>query len=243
MSKIPDFENFDISEAIVAAGFGMNNIQNFGLGGGTPQTGYSMSPIAGTVNTSADLIGSQAHDYEMNENDDHTADGYITEAKKHMNESIDKAYESCKAMDESETPRLNRPIDVAITEGVMSNINMMAKGAKNYADFEKEFFAEYGHKKEFKKTPAFVKWLKTMYADTVNESVMEADKHEFSPNETAERLKRREQQNIERYRAAQEREDNFGTTYYKYRIAVDKLDLQKLKLMTQIHQLKQKYKK
>lgn len=100
MSKIPNFENFEVSEAIVAAGFGMNNIQNFGLGGGTPQTGYSMGAIAGTVGTSADAIGSQANEYEMNDNDDHTAEGYLEEAKKHVNESIDKAYESCKAMDE-----------------------------------------------------------------------------------------------------------------------------------------------
>jgi len=71
----------------------------------------------------------------------------------------------------------------------------------------------------------------------------EAEKHEFNPNETAERLKRRETQNIERFRAAQEREDNYGIAYYKYRIAIDKIDLQKLKLMTQIHQLKTKYKK
>jgi len=71
----------------------------------------------------------------------------------------------------------------------------------------------------------------------------EADKHEFNPNETAERLKRREQQNVERYRAAQDREDNYGIEYYTYRIAMDKLDLQKLKLQTQIHQLKQKNKK
>jgi hypothetical protein len=79
--------------------------------------------------------------------------------------------------------------------------------------------------------------------EPVDRDVNEAKKHEFNPGETAERLKRREQQNIERYRAAQEREDAFGITYYKYRIAIDKIDLQKLKLMTQIHQLKQKYKK
>ena len=76
-----------------------------------------------------------------------------------------------------------------------------------------------------------------------NDGIVEAEKHEFNPNETAERLKRREQQNIDRFRAAQEREDAFGITYYKYRIAIDKIDLQKLKLQTQIHQLKQKYKK
>jgi hypothetical protein len=101
MSKIPNFEKFDVNEAIVAAGFGMNNMQNFGLGGGTPQTGYSMGAIAGTVGTSATAIGNQANEYEMNENDDHTASGYIAEAKKHVNESIDKAYESCKSIDES----------------------------------------------------------------------------------------------------------------------------------------------
>ena len=100
MSKIPNFEKFDVNEAIVAAGFGMNNIQNFGLGGGTPQTGYSMGAIAGTVGASASAIGNQANEYEMNENDDHTASGYIAEAKKHVNESIDKAYESCKSIDE-----------------------------------------------------------------------------------------------------------------------------------------------
>ena len=76
-----------------------------------------------------------------------------------------------------------------------------------------------------------------------NDGIVEAEKHEFNPNETAERLKRREQQNIARFRAAQGREDAFGITYYKYRIAIDKIDLQKLKLQTQIHQLKQKYKK
>jgi hypothetical protein len=101
MNKIPNFDKFDVNEAIVAAGFGMNNIQNFGLGGGTPQTGYSMGAIAGTVGQSADAIGAQAHDYEMNDNDDHTAEGYLNEAKKHVNESIDKAYESCKALDEA----------------------------------------------------------------------------------------------------------------------------------------------
>ena len=172
MRTIPNFENFDMNETITAVGFGMGGVQNFGFGGSTPQTGYSMNSIAGTVGQSADAIGTQAHDYEMNDNDDHTAEGYLTEAKKHVNESIDKAYES-------------------LSGGVVS----------------------------------------------------EASNYEFNPNETAERLKRREQQNIERYRAAQEREDAYGIEYYKYRIAMDKIDLQKLQLMTQIHQLKQKNKK
>ena len=73
------------------------------------------------------------------------------------------------------------------------------------------------------------------------ESFNEAEKHEFNPNETAERLKRREQQNIERFRAAQDREDPFGVEYYKLRIAIDKIDIKKLGYQTKIHQLKQKY--
>jgi len=76
-----------------------------------------------------------------------------------------------------------------------------------------------------------------------NDGVTEAAKHEFNPNETAERLKRREQQNIERFRAAQDREDPFAVQYYQLRVSLDKMDLQRLKIQTQIHQLKQKYKK
>ena len=74
------------------------------------------------------------------------------------------------------------------------------------------------------------------------DGVTEAEKHEFNPNETAERLKRREQQNIDRLEL-QRKEKMLSYYYYKYRIAIDKIDLQKLKLQTQIHQLKQKYKK
>ena len=72
-----------------------------------------------------------------------------------------------------------------------------------------------------------------------NFDLNEAEKHEFNPSETAERLKRREQQNIERYRAAQDRVDNYAIQYYKYRIQLDKIDLEKLKVLTAIHKLKQ----
>jgi|TARA_R110001592_G_scaffold195179_1_gene442843 hypothetical protein len=61
----------------------------------------------------------------------------------------------------------------------------------------------------------------------------------FNPQAMAERLKRREQQNIVRYRAAQDRVDNYAITYYKYRIQLDKIDLEKLKVLTAIHKLKQ----
>ena len=70
MSNIPNFNNFEVNEAIVAAGFGMNNIQNFGLGGGTPQTGYSMNPIAGVVESCSNHVAEQANMYESNDKDE-----------------------------------------------------------------------------------------------------------------------------------------------------------------------------
>ena len=124
------------------------------------------------------------------------------------------------------------PVDRYVNEG----INLKA------AHLSSEDYQKAKKLKAFNSTD----WVwnpKSNLYDKVSESVHEAEEHEFNPNETAERLKRREQQNIERYRAAQEREDAYGITYYKYRIAIDKIDLQKLKLMTQIHLLKQKYKK
>ena len=101
MSNIPNFNNFEVNEAIVAAGFGMNNIQNFGLGGGTPQTGYSMNPIAGVVESCSNHVAEQANMYESNDNEEHTAESYMKEAKKHVNEAMDNAYESYAPMDEA----------------------------------------------------------------------------------------------------------------------------------------------
>ena len=39
-------------------------------------------------------VAEQAIAHDENDNPDHTAEGYLAEAKKHINESIDKAYES-----------------------------------------------------------------------------------------------------------------------------------------------------
>lgn len=92
MSKIPNFEKFN--EAIVPAGFGQMGINNFALGGATPQTGYSMTAVAGPVMEASNHIAEQANMYETNDNEDHTAEAYLKEAKKYLNEAIDKAYES-----------------------------------------------------------------------------------------------------------------------------------------------------
>ena len=135
MNAIPNFENFDMNETVTAVGFGMSGIQNVGLGGTSPQTGYSMSAIAGTVGQSADAIGAQAHTYETNDNSDHTAKGYIAEAKKHVNESIDKAYESCKAMNEGKS--LTEAMDTKYWAG--DNKDTSGQGNKDFEEKSKDF--------------------------------------------------------------------------------------------------------
>ena len=101
MKTIPNFEKFDVNETVTAVGFVMNGINNYGLGGGTPQTGYSMGAIAGVVESCSNHVAEQAKMYESNDNDDHTAEAYMKEAKKHINESMDRAYEGYGSMDEA----------------------------------------------------------------------------------------------------------------------------------------------
>ena len=102
MSKIPNFDKFEVNEEIAVMGFGQTGIQNFGLGGATPETGYSMTPVNGIIESCSTHIAEQANMYETNDNDDHTAESYLKEAKKHVNESMDRAYESYSATNEGE---------------------------------------------------------------------------------------------------------------------------------------------
>jgi hypothetical protein len=73
--------------------------------------------------------------------------------------------------------------------------------------------------------------------------IKEANDYEYDPSAHAERLKRREQQNIERYRAAQDRQDNYAIALYELKIKLDKIDLERLKIQTAIHDLKDKFEK
>ena len=56
---------------------------------------------------------------------------------------------------------------IAINEGVMSEIHIMAQEARNVKEFIKEFMAEYGDK--VKDNAETRKWLESMYNDVVNE--------------------------------------------------------------------------
>ena len=70
--------------------------------------------------------------------------------------------------------------------------------------------------------------------------VSEASDYEFNPGEAAARLKTREKENLQRYRAAQERGDNYAIELYQLKVQMDKIDLEALKVQTAIHKLKQK---
>lgn len=74
---------------------------------------------------------------------------------------------------------------------------------------------------------------------TIEENFLD-EKYEFDPQKFAERLKKREQQNIQRYRAAQIRKDNYAISLYELRMKIDKMDFEKLKLKTAINDLKKK---
>lgn len=80
-----------------------------------------------------------------------------------------------------------------------------------------------------------------MSLPTFNDYLNEASDYEFDPSATAQRLKKREQENIQRYRAAQDRGDNFAIALYELKIKMDKIDLEGLKVQTAIHDLKKKY--
>ena len=62
--------------------------------------------------------------------------------------------------------------DESLDEGTMSDIHMMAKAAKDSADFIKTFFKKYGDK--IKKTVDSTTWAESLYKDTVAEAVAEA---------------------------------------------------------------------
>ena len=69
------------------------------------------------------------------------------------------------------------------------------------------------------------------------------DNSNYNPNEHAAQLKKRNDQNLQRFRAAQDRGDNYGIALYKFKLELDKLDMEKMKIRTSILKLKQQYKK
>jgi hypothetical protein len=96
MSKLPLFEDF------IPVGFGSSSYSTYSLGA-TPNidTGYNMSTIVGPVMEAAGCVAKEAYAYEVNDNPEHKAEAYIKEAKKHINQKINEAYESYTATNEA----------------------------------------------------------------------------------------------------------------------------------------------
>lgn len=66
-------------------------------------------------------------------------------------------------------------------EGAMSEIHLMAKEAKDAEDFKKQFYKEYGAK--IKKSGETDEWIKELYVDATNESVVTEAKIKITKNE------------------------------------------------------------
>ena len=69
------------------------------------------------------------------------------------------------------------------------------------------------------------------------------DNADYNPQEHAKQLQERAKMNLERYKAAQKRGDNYGIALYKLKMQLDDLDMEKMKVRTAIQKLKIQYKK
>ena len=67
------------------------------------------------------------------------------------------------------------------------------------------------------------------------------DNKDYNAGEHRQQLKRREMQNIQRYKDAQDRNDNYAIKYYEFRMKLDDLDAEKSKIRNQIFLLKKKF--
>jgi hypothetical protein len=160
MKHIKLFEDF------IPLGFGVSTMSTYSLGA-TPNinTGYNMASVVGSVMKLSEQIIKEASVYELNDNPKHTANEYLSEAKKSIIEIIENTCEQYSITNEA--------------------------------------------------------------ADYI-----------YNPTDHAERLKRREKQNIERFRAAQDRQDNYAISLYELKIKIDKIDLEKIKILAAINNLK-----
>ena len=165
--KIPKFKKFN--EDIVVGGFTTNSPSRYTMGSPIATTGYSMVALAGKNDELGNQVANEARSYEENENPDHTAKGYLNEAKKYVCERLDEA------------------------------------------------------------------------CNSKTEGVNEEEKYVFDPQESYNRLKKREEMNIRRYRDAQNRGDNYAIKLYELRIKMDAVDKKKIEIQTAISELDKKY--
>lgn len=116
MDKIRMFEDF------VPVGFGSNNSTSFGMNGRNINTGYNMDAFVGpTLDETCNKVAEQAYAHEANDNPEHTAEGYVKEAKDLINKKIDEACEAYGATNEAMVgiAGRNKPSGAKILAGVI----------------------------------------------------------------------------------------------------------------------------
>jgi hypothetical protein len=121
MKRLKKFNSFVIEEGLVAVGFGTPNTSaSWNMTGAMRDkvTGYQMTPIAGRVKDLAMGVAQQGFYYQGNNNSDHSGSGYIKEAKNHIGNEIDEAYNSMS------TETMDKPKGGAITEEYVEIINI-----------------------------------------------------------------------------------------------------------------------
>ena len=75
------------------------------------------------------------------------------------------------------------------------------------------------------------------------EAEIKEDSAAYNPGQHAAQLARRKKQDTERYKAAQERGDNYAIKLYELRLKLDDIDMEKMKVRAAIQKLKQQFKK
>ena len=132
MGKIRMFEDF------VPVGFGTNNLTSFAASGRNINTGYNMDAFVGpALDETCNRVAEQAYAHEANDNPEHTAEGYIKEAKDLINKRIDEACEAYGATNEG---TINEGTDIGSWNqgGIKGNENVLITtfaGPKDIEDF------------------------------------------------------------------------------------------------------------
>lgn len=133
MDKIKLFEDF------IPVGFGSNTTASFSIAGSRNiGTGYNMDAIVGPVQQLGNHIANEAYAYEKNDNPDHTAEGYINEAKKHINEKIDQACNEYATANEAMVgiAGRNKPSGAFVLAKIIAE-ELIEKGYINQREYKK----------------------------------------------------------------------------------------------------------
>ena len=105
-----------------------------------------------------------------------------------------------------QTRRFNESLQ--LTEGTMSDIHQLAGEVKSEDEFVKKFFKEYGAK--IKKSSDSVEWVKSLYKDTVDESIINEGQFSWITQDTGDQIGSQEQNTIDVYMY-----DNQGNWWYE----------------------------